>query len=145
MKVYTISPQAFDENKEVEEHLDIDIRVEDVEDASELSLGTSFRDTYQGTLESIKNAFPEPSLPKGEGYKTDVEWLFKTPAGIATLYNWKDGKNYNFEDGLDIEDIEEWHIGGHNAVAANWVKWVLELSKKEAVHKTSIYNVELNK
>ena len=147
MKVYTIKPQAFDENKEVEDHVDIDITVDDVknEEAIKMTLYTSYRNSYQGSLESIKEVFSEPTFEGGDGYKTDEEWVIQTPAGVATIYNWKNGKNYLEEHGLETEDITEWSIGGHNLTAAAWVKWVLELSKKENVHKTSIYNVELNK
>ena len=45
--------------------------------------------------------------------KTDVEWGFKFPDGrIFTVYNWKDGKAYNGDSGLSVDDIKEWNIGG---------------------------------
>ena len=51
----------------------------------------------------------------GDEYKTDAEWNIKFEDGtIATLYNWKNGKNYCGDEGLDIEDITEWNIGGHS-------------------------------
>ena len=51
----------------------------------------------------------------GDDYKTDAEWNIKFEDGtIATLYNWKNGKNYCRDEGLDIEDITEWNIGGHS-------------------------------
>lgn len=48
----------------------------------------------------------------GDGYKTDAEWRLDLPSGPASIYNYKDGKNYDPEDGLATEDITDWHIGG---------------------------------
>jgi hypothetical protein len=49
----------------------------------------------------------------GDGYKVDAEWMIKFEDGTyATIYNYKDGKNYCGEDGLDVEDIKCWHVGG---------------------------------
>lgn len=53
----------------------------------------------------------------GDGRKTDAEWHFVfVPSGeVATLYNWKNGRNYLGKDGLNVEDITEWNIGGHSS------------------------------
>jgi len=54
----------------------------------------------------------EPS--DSDGYKVDAEWLFKDKTGaVATLYNWKNGPNYTGQG--RIEDIKQWHIGGHES------------------------------
>ena len=51
----------------------------------------------------------------GDGYKVDAEWVLKFEDGtVATIYNYKDGKNYNGEHGLETQDIRNWHIGGGN-------------------------------
>lgn len=51
----------------------------------------------------------------GDGYKVDAEWQIKFEDGTyATIYNYKDGRNYCGEDGLDVDDITDWHIGGQN-------------------------------
>lgn len=48
----------------------------------------------------------------GDPYKTDVEWSLMTKSGIYfTIYNYKDGKNYRGEQGLNKTDISRWHIG----------------------------------
>lgn len=47
--------------------------------------------------------------------KTLAEWgLLFNDGTVATLYNWKNGKNYDPIDGLDLEEITEWNIGGNN-------------------------------
>lgn len=51
-------------------------------------------------------------------YKSDAEWVVQFGSGqVATIYNYKDGRNYMGLDGKDKEDIRNWHIGGKtNAV-----------------------------
>lgn len=49
---------------------------------------------------------------KGDGYKVDAEWTVLTPFGVATIYNYKDGKNYCGVAGLQKSKIRNWHIGG---------------------------------
>ena len=47
--------------------------------------------------------------------KVDVSWCFEFDDGdIVTVYNWKDGIAYNGRHGLDVEDMKDWHIGGHD-------------------------------
>ena len=61
-----------------------------------------------------------------DGYKTDAEWTLEAPDGtVATIYNYKDGKNYNGASGLDVEEIRDWHIGGRNEAAVLLVNRVL--------------------
>tara|TARA_R100000329_G_C7595221_1_gene211058 strand:+ start:622 stop:1020 length:399 start_codon:yes stop_codon:yes gene_type:complete len=47
--------------------------------------------------------------------KTDVEWCFSFHDGAPfTIYNWKNGKAYLGRDGLKVENIQDWNIGGKN-------------------------------
>lgn len=50
-------------------------------------------------------------------YKTDAEWAIEFEDGLkCCIYNWKDGKNYlGDNDGLEVWEIMDWHIGGTNA------------------------------
>lgn len=66
----------------------------------------------------IVSVLGEPS--EGDGYKTDAEWIIEgTDGTVATIYNWKNGRNYNGDDGWEVEDITEWNVGGlsHKAIA----------------------------
>lgn len=49
----------------------------------------------------------------GDGYKVDAEWTLRFDDGtIATIYNWKDGRNYLGAHGARVETIRDWHVGG---------------------------------
>jgi hypothetical protein len=76
--------------------------------------GTFLRGYIKASYEQLVKTFGEPHDPDGDNYKTDVEWAFEFADGtVATLYNWKNGKNYLGEaEGLELNDIYEWHVGG---------------------------------
>jgi hypothetical protein len=45
----------------------------------------------------------------------DAEWEIEFEDGkVATIYNYKDGKNYNGKSGLPKRKITDWHIGGYS-------------------------------
>ena len=52
---------------------------------------------------------PFTRLPEN---KMDVQWIVEAKHGVATIYNYKNGKAYLGEKGLDVRAIKEWHIGG---------------------------------
>ena len=81
--------------------------------------GTFLRGYIKASYEQLLKSFGEPHDPNGDNYKTDVEWAFEFADGtIATLYNWKNGKNYLGEaEGLELNDIYEWHVGGFSEKA----------------------------
>jgi len=63
----------------------------------------------------------------GDGYKVDAEWCLQFSNGVvATIYNYKDGKNYCGADGYDKEDLADWHIGGKSALAERTVDEYIE-------------------
>jgi hypothetical protein len=64
-----------------------------------------------------------------DGFKTDAEWIIPTAVGVATIYNWKDGKNYLGDEGMRTEDISIWHIGGHDNQVVPLIKRVLGLEE----------------
>lgn len=72
--------------------------------------------------------FGEPNCLKIDSYKTDAEWVLRTPAGVATIYNYKTGSNYLGEKGLGVQDIRDWHVGGGNYHVFGWVEAMLEVA-----------------
>lgn len=51
-----------------------------------------------------------PNSPFIDEFKVDVEWLVQTPAGPATIYNWKP----ELPTGIAVEKITDWHVGGES-------------------------------
>ena len=86
--------------------------------------GTFLQGYIKATYEQLLKTFGEPHDPNGDNYKTDVEWAFEFADGtIATLYNWKNGKNYLGEaEGLELNDIYTWNVGGFNEKALTKLK-----------------------
>ena len=84
-------------------------------------IGTSFKGYLPATYTDIVGVFGNPSSA-GDGYKVDVEWILKTPHGVATIYNYKDGKAYLGASGLETQQICEWHVGGKTTKSYDWVK-----------------------
>ena len=78
--------------------------------------GTFLQGYIKASYEQLVKTFGEPHDPDGDNYKTDVEWAFEFADGtIATLYNWKNGKNYLGEaEGLELNDSYEWNVGGNS-------------------------------
>ena len=74
--------------------------------------------------------------------KSDAAWDIEFSDGtVASIYNYKDGKNYNGPSGRSLEYIEEWHIGGNSRRAEILVEKALEdywtkKQKQEAKAKT---------
>jgi hypothetical protein len=63
----------------------------------------------------------------GDGYKVDAEWWVVFEDGTrATIYNWKNGKNYCGAEGLDLNQIGIWNIGGYDKDAINRVLEVVK-------------------
>jgi hypothetical protein len=64
--------------------------------------------------------------PMNGHYKTDAEWDIKFSDGmVATIYNWKNGKNYLGDDGYDLHEINSWHIGGLKPQVKVRIKFLL--------------------
>jgi hypothetical protein len=58
-----------------------------------------------------------------DNYKSDAEWQVQFDDGtVATIYNWKNGRNYCGDEGTPTHLIREWHIGGYSGDAVDLVK-----------------------
>ena len=81
--------------------------------------GTFLQGYIKASYDQLVKVFGEPHDPNGDNYKTDVEWAFEFADGtVATLYNWKNGKNYLGEaEVLELDAITEWHVGGFSEKA----------------------------
>jgi len=85
---------------------------------SSKATGTSLSGYLNVPYSKLVELFGKPDVPT-DGYKTDAEWhlLIKErgeETGFVTVYNFKDGKNYCGANGLNVEDISDWHVGSRN-------------------------------
>ena len=62
----------------------------------------------------------------GDEYKTDAEWNIRVNGKFMSIYNYKDGKNYNGKSGIATTKLTDWHIGGATELDAE-----IEILKKE--------------
>lgn len=86
--------------------------------------GTCLQGYVDVSYARLVKVFGKPNC-KGDEYKTDAEWCVKFEDGtIATIYNYKDGKNYNGPSGTPTKNIRDWHVGGESKRS---VELVLEL------------------
>ena len=87
--------------------------------------GTSLQGYVDTTYKKLVDTFGEPT--GNAGYKTDAEWdLVFEDGTVATIYNYKDGRNYNGTSGYATKDITEWHIGGFDQSAVKRITATLE-------------------
>jgi len=86
--------------------------------------GTSLVGEIKANYGDLKAIFGAPT--DGDGYKVDAEWEVEFENGtVATIYNWKNGKNYNGASGTAKTKITDWHIGGNDQEAVSLVKQAL--------------------
>ena len=90
--------------------------------------GTSLQGEIICPYSKLVELFGEPTT--GDEYKIDAEWELEFEDGtIATIYNWKSGKNYLGKHGTPTVHITEWHIGGNSERAVELVKLILAEAK----------------
>lgn len=90
--------------------------------------GTSLIGTIDAGFYQIKKVFGKP-IPTDEcDYKTEAEWHIEFEDGVAaTIYDYKVGKKYEGNlYGIAKTKITHWHVGGHDEVALERVKKLLD-------------------
>ena len=64
----------------------------------------------------------------GRDDKSSCNWVLEFEDGlIATIYDYKLSKKYLGENGLSVNDMKSWHIGGHDEVVFNRVQKILDM------------------
>ena len=102
--------------------------VADCHDFESLIMGTSGQGKIDCSYSYLVALFGSPS--EGDGYKTQAEWTVYTPAGIAAIYDWKQGDCYNGKgNGTPVEQITQWSVGGHDKQAVEWINKAIKLQK----------------
>lgn len=102
--------------------------------------GTHLQGHVTTTYAHLVETFGEPNA-EGDSYKTQAEWNLTAPAGgVVTIYDYKQGACYRGDaDGVAVEDVTEWHIGGRNAAVVAWVEE--QLASGNVVAPLNIYLV----
>lgn len=82
--------------------------------------GTSLSGYIEASYSTLVKLFGESLGPSADN-KVAAEWhlLIKDrgeEVGFATIYNYKDGKNYAGANGLNVEDIQTWHVGSKSKI-----------------------------
>jgi len=88
--------------------------------------GTCLQGCVDVSYQRLVEVFGRPNYP-GDPYKMDAGWLIYSPDGVATIYNYKDGKQYLGAEGQNVADITDWHIGAHTWRPVVWVRHALGL------------------
>jgi hypothetical protein len=87
--------------------------------------GTHLQGEIVATFADLKKKFGKPT--ESDGYKSDAEWEVEFENGVvATIYNWKNGKNYCGASGIAKTKITNWHVGGASLEAVRLVKQALQ-------------------
>ena len=91
---------------------------------------THGRGDLTATYGQLVELFGEP-MDKTMGFKTDAEWVLEYENGaIVTIYNWKNGKNYCGDEGLAIEEVDTWSVGGNTSAAPDFVDRTIASGRK---------------
>jgi hypothetical protein len=110
--------------KQVVQRLTVGTTFEKTDDIN----GTSAQGDVTATYQQLVKVFGKEHT-NGDGYKVDAEWCLKFSDGtIATIYNWKNGKNYEGKNGIAKTKITDWHIGGNSKMAVTRVHEHLKVS-----------------
>lgn len=101
--------------------------------------GTHLQGEINVAYSTLCEIFGHPNA-KGDEYKVDAEWkltfiLFSKFHKVATIYNYKTGKNYLEAEGKDVEVIREWHIGGKEPEVVGYIASMI-------IHQLETTNVE---
>jgi hypothetical protein len=71
-------------------------------------------------LDTLVQLFGEPN--GGGSDKSDLSWIIvlqderseEERIHVITIYDWKIGKNYCGDDGMDVEQNTNWNVGSHS-------------------------------
>lgn len=101
------------------------------------AMDTSYKGCLDVSFSTLVDIFGPPSI--ADEFKVDAQWLIKFEDGlVATIYNWKNGRNYRQQSGLDVEDIKDWNVGGKKEEVVDRINSILGLICSEDDSSTNI-------
>jgi hypothetical protein len=79
------------------------------------------------SYDDLVEAFGYPLEERFDDYKSDAEWQIEFDDGtVATIYNYKNGKNYLGDQGYNVCDITQWHVGGRSKNVVDRVAFLIK-------------------
>ena len=105
--------------------------------------GTCLQGEIDANYSLLTRLFGEPTT-FSNGDKVDAEWILDTVYGIATIYNYKNGQNYEGKDGIPTKDITEWHIGGNKNEVAPYMQGFIHAHQVEKKLICKMCNTEFS-
>ena len=80
------------------------------------AVGTSLQGYISAKFSTLGFTFGKPTQIEGDyegDQKSDVTWVITfSDNEVATIYNYKNGKNYLGNEGQNTTSITEWNVGG---------------------------------
>lgn len=92
---------------------------------SNKTFGSSYKGEIQYNFWHLVNKLGSPVIGSGDNKITACWNLLFNDGTVATIYNYKDGVNYNKSNGVALDNITNWHVGGHSDKALTLVKELL--------------------
>ena len=91
--------------------------------------GTHLQGYINCSYDDLTSVLGYPLESGFDDYKSDAEWDIQFDDGtVATIYNWKNGKNYCGEHGLNLCDMTQWNVGGRSKQALEKVMELLKVT-----------------
>lgn len=88
-------------------------------------IGTHLQGYVGANYAELVGTLGQPLADDFDG-KADAVWMLVFEDGtVASVYNYKDGRNYLGDEGTPTEEIRDWHIGGKSQHAVELVHWLL--------------------
>jgi hypothetical protein len=89
--------------------------------------GTHLQGYINCSYDDLVHALGYPLDSGFDDYKSDAEWhIFFDDGMVATIYNWKNGKNYLGDQGYNLCDIPQWNVGGRNPEVVERVAFLIK-------------------
>ena len=83
------------------------------------------------SYKELKRVFSEFETDNFDDYKCQCQFNVITPFGVIEIYDWKQGIKYQGEDeGIELEDIEEFNLNCNAIIPENTIKAVEFITNK---------------
>lgn len=97
-------------------------------------VGTSLQGYVTASYAALVGEFGDPAAPH-DADKSHVEWSLDSPyLGPVTIYDYGDVHDCDGNWYVPMAESVEWHVGGHDRAALDWVARRLGVQPHNPVH-----------